>query len=300
MKSIADRIGISTHFLPSTHGEDVFDAIRMVFEAGFKGFEIVPTQDQAQLGFPENFPNVGIDLIDASPQDIDRLADALGVFDWVTVHSPHLDWNLASANHHLRNMTRELYDRCFDLAVRLGALAMTYHAGGETVGYIRSRETIWDLNLQYAAGLMPKAAEAGMPVGYEAGDLPFLKYVADRVNGWGINLDIGHAYMSAGSDAGFFAYIDEFAGRIAEIHHNGVNHYWGRYMEHQPPHMNNMIDFQGTYERLREIGYEGPIVCEIQGHDIEQVIRHCRESKDMIVGIWEGTLKLKERWNIPE
>jgi len=36
---IEDRIGISTHFLPSTHGEDTFDAIRMVHEAGFKGFD---------------------------------------------------------------------------------------------------------------------------------------------------------------------------------------------------------------------------------------------------------------------
>ena len=144
------------------------------------------------------------------------------------------------------------------------------------------------------------AAEAGIDVGFEAGDLPFLKYVADRVNGWGINLDIGHAYMIAGSDEGFFAYLDEFAGKVVEVHHNGVNHYWGRYMEHQPPHMNNMIDFQTTYERLRDMNYEGPIVCEIQGHDIEQVIAHCRESRDMIVGIWEGRLRMKNRWYIPD
>ncbi len=102
MPPIEDRIGISTHFLPSTHGEDISDAIRLVADAGFSGFEIVPTLDQAQLGYPENHPNVGLDLFEATDADLDRLADALQVFEWTTVHSPHLDWNLASANRHLQ------------------------------------------------------------------------------------------------------------------------------------------------------------------------------------------------------
>ena len=303
MLPIQDRIGISTHFMPSTHREDIFDAISLVHEAGFKGFEIVPTLDQAQLGYPENYPNVGIDLFEATPDDIACLKEALSVFDWVTVHSPHLDWNLCSTNRHLRRLTQRYFDKCFELAVELGAAAMTYHGGHETWGYIRSREHVWDYNVDYARHLMPRAREAEMPVGFEAGSLEYLKYVCDRVEGWGINLDIGHAYMSAGTDEGFFAYIDEFGGwgqsegKIAEVHHNGVNHYWGQYMEHQPPHLNNMIDFQRTYERLREIGYQGPIVCEIQGQDIAQVIQHCQESKEMIVGIWNGTRKLAQRWN---
>lgn len=300
MLSIQNRIGISTHFMPSTYGEDIFEAIRMVHEAGFKGFEIVPSLDQAQLGYPENYPNVGIDLLEATSADIARLKEALSVFEWVTVHSPHLDWNLCSANRHLRRLTEKYFDQCFELALELGAAAMTYHGGGETWGFIRTPEHIWEYNVHYARHLMPRAKEAGMPVGFEAGTLNYLKYVCDRVEGWGIHLDIGHAYMCAGTDEGFLAYLDEFQGRIVEVHHNGINHYWGRYMEHQPPHLNNMIDFQRTYECLKEIGYQGPIVCEIQGQDIVQVIRHCQESKDMIVGIWNGTRRLSQRWNVSE
>ncbi len=299
MASIADRIGISTHFLPSTHGEDIYDAIRLVHEAGFKGLEVVPSLDQAQLGFPFNYPNVGIDLFEASAAERARLKEALSVFDWVTVHSPHLDWNLCSANRHLRRLTRDYYDRCFDLAVELGAAAMTYHLGEPTSGFVRRPEELLGYNLDYARHLMPLAQERGIPVGFEAGDLPILKYVADRVPGWGINLDIGHAYMSAGDDAGFFAYLDEFGGRIAEVHQNGVNHYWGQYMEHQPLQLNNTIDYQRTYERLRDLGYAGPIVCELQGQDIAQVIQHCLQAKEMIAGIWEGSLKMAERWYRP-
>ncbi|MGQ9554779.1 MAG: sugar phosphate isomerase/epimerase family protein [Anaerolineae bacterium] len=298
MLAIEDRIGISTHFLPATHGEDIFCAIEMVATAGFAGFEIVPTLDQAQLGYPANHANVGIDLFEASAADIAHLKQALSAFRWVTVHSPHLDWSLASANRHLRRITWEYYDRCFGLAVELGAVAITYHMGGQTHGFIRPYEQVLAYNLAFAEHLMPEARKAGIPVGFEAGDLADLKYVADHVPGWAINLDIGHAYMSAGTDAGFFEYMDEFKGRIAEVHHNGVNHYWGHYMEHQPPHMNNMIDFQRVYTRLRDDGYQGPIVCEIQGQDIAQVICHCQESKDMIRGIWQGTRTLSERWNV--
>ena len=56
---IEQRIGISTHFLPATGGEDIFDAIEAVSSAGFHAFELVPTQDQAQIGWPENHPDVG-------------------------------------------------------------------------------------------------------------------------------------------------------------------------------------------------------------------------------------------------
>jgi sugar phosphate isomerase/epimerase len=296
MPPIEDRIGISTHFMPSTHGEDLPDAIRMVHEAGFAGFELVPTLDQAQLGYPENYPNVGIDLFEATDADVDRLADALRVFKWVTVHSPHLDWNLASANRHLRRLTWDYYDKCIELAARLKAAAMTFHMGGTTWGYQRSHQTMWDHNLEYAHHAVELARPHNLPIGYEVGGFDLLKFICDRVEGWGINLDIGHAYMGVFADDAYFRFFDEFEGRIVEIHHNGVNHYWGKYMEHQPPHLNNMIDFQRTYQRLRDDGYAGPIVCEIQGQDIAQVIRHCQESKDMISGIWNGALDMKNRW----
>jgi sugar phosphate isomerase/epimerase len=297
MLPIEDRVGISTHFMPSTHGEDIYDAIGVVSAAGFAGFEVVPTLDQAQLGYPENYPNVGIDLFEASEAELDRLKEALGTFKWVTVHSPHLDWNQASANRHFRQLTRDYYDKCIELAVRLGAAAMTFHMGGGTWGYQRSKQVAWQHNLEYAQHAAELARPHDLPVGYEVGGFDILKFVCDRVDGWGINMDIGHAHMSVHDDEPYFRFFDEFKGRMAEIHHNGVNHYWGRYMEHQPPHLNNMIDFQRTYEQLRDDGYEGPIVCEIQGMDIAQVIRHCQESKDMISGIWNGTLTMRNRWH---
>ena len=293
---IDERIGVSAHFLPATHGETIYDAIRLASEAGFAGFEIIPSLDQAQLGYPENHPNVGIDLVEATPAERKRLKQALKVFKWVTIHGPNLDWNLASANRHMRRMTEEYYDRCIDFAGELGAAAVTFHRGHATDGYIRDAQKLWQYDLAYARRAIKLARRVKVPIGYESGVIPPHQYVCERVGGWGINLDLGHAYMTVFSDENFFKFFDAFKGRIVEIHHNGVNQFWGKYMEHQPTHLNNMIDYQGTYERLREDGYAGPIICEIQGQDIPSMLRHSRESKEMICGIWNGTLKLKDRW----
>jgi sugar phosphate isomerase/epimerase len=300
-ETVEDRIGVSTHFLPATHGEDIHDAARMVAEAGFRGFEIVPSLDHAQIGYPENHPNVGIDLLEATDADLERLKESLAAFDWGTVHAPHLDWNQASANRHLRRLTWDYYDRCLEFAAAIGAVACTYHTGGQTPGYQRSLDTVWEFSIDYALHVAPRARELGVAVGYETGwDLRWLQDACDRVEGWGVNLDIGHSYMRAFTDEGFLEHIHVLGDRIVEVHHNGVNHFFGRFMEHQPPHMNNMIDFQGTYEALRDAGFAGPIVCEVQGNDVAQVIRHCLESKEMIVGIWRGTRPLRERWNVPQ
>ncbi|MHB1463193.1 MAG: sugar phosphate isomerase/epimerase family protein [Armatimonadota bacterium] len=293
------RIGISTHFLPSTHGEDIIQAARMVAEAGFAGFEIVPSDDQAQLGFPQNYANVGIDLWDATLATRQELRRTLELFDWVTIHAPHLEWNLSSANRHLRRITSDYFDACLEYAIEIGAAAATFHLGNPTFGYIRQISDVMKYNVEYAAHAIERAQAAGMPVGFEAGGLDALRQVCQAVPGWGMHLDIGHAYMSAGSDAGFQAYIDQLGDRIVEIHHNGVNQYWGQYMEHQPPHLNNTIDYYATYRRLKEIGYKGPIVCEIQGQDIAQVIEHCLESKRLITAIWNDDWQPENRWSLP-
>jgi hypothetical protein len=37
----------------------------------------------------------------------------------------------------------------------------------------------------------------------------------------------------------------------------------------------------------------------LQGNDIQQVIEVCNEAKDMITGIWNGSVVLEEKWNRP-
>ena len=298
---VQDRIGISTHFMPSTHGEDIFDAVRLVAEAGFRGFEIVPTKDQAQIGWRYNHPNVGIEPLEMSGQQIEELKDALSVFEFVTVHSPHLGINIASTNRHVRAASERVYMSCLELAVRLGVQVVTFHPGGDTWGYVSAPEVRVGREIEMGCRILRFAQDHGLKVGYEVcASFEHMKRIVNGVGGeFGLNLDIGHALMGVGSDDWLELYASEFKGRIYEVHLNGVCHYWGGFMEHQPPHLNNAIDYQATFVRLRDDGYEGPFICEIQGNDLEQVIRHCQETKDMLCGIWRGELRLRERWNVP-
>ena len=115
-----------------------------------------------------------------------------------------------------------------------------------------------------------------------------------------LNIRIGHAYIYAPSDEGFFAYFEQLGSRIVEVHHNGVCHYWDGFFDHLPIRLNNTIDYQRTYELLKAMDYRGPIVCEIIGPDISETLRNCQEAKEMICGIWNGTVRLKERWGLRE
>ena len=47
--NIAERIGVSTHFLPAVNNEDIFEAIDKIKDAGFNSFEIVPTKERKSV-----------------------------------------------------------------------------------------------------------------------------------------------------------------------------------------------------------------------------------------------------------
>lgn len=297
--AISDRIGPSTHFMPRTEGESIYDAIDAAYEAGFGAFELVPTEDQAQIGWPTNHPNIGITPKKLDAKDRKFLRDALSVFKVRTIHSPHVDFNIASANRELRKVSTQAYDDILQLAIELEIPTVTFHPGRSTRGYMRDSKDWAKYEIEYGKRASIFAEEHNLEVGYEVcNKFEHMRLIVDGVGGnFGLNLDLGHAMMADRRDEVLIEYIGYFQGRIKEIHMNGVNHYWGGFMEHQPVHMNNVIDYQAVFEKLREIDYQGPIILEIQGNDLEQMLVHCQEAKEMIIGIWNKTRKLRRQWN---
>ena len=299
---IAHRIGVTTHFMPAVNNEDIFKAINKFRNAGFAGFEIVPSKDQGQIGWPKTWYNIGIEPDDLTEKDIERLKEALGQFKFVTIHSPHVGFNLSGTNRYVREISKRIYNSCLELAIKLDVKIVTFHPGFNERPHQRPEKESIQFNIEYGKSILPLARLHGIKIGYEVCDtFEVMREIIDGIGeDFSLNLDIGHALMNENSDSWLEKYCSHFKGRIVEVHMNGVNHYWGQFMEHQPPHLNNAIDYQATFERLKADGFEGPVICEIQGNDLEQVIEHCQEAKEMIVGIWNGTRKLKKRWNVPE
>ncbi len=296
---ITDRIGPSTHFMPKIKGESIYDAINAADEAGFRAFELVPTEDQAQIGWPTNYPNIGITPKNLDAKERRRLRHALSVFKTQTIHSPHLDFNIASANRELRKISIQAYDEILELAIDLQIPTVTFHPGHATWGYVRDPKEWAKYEIEYGEKALVFAEKHNLEVGYEVcNNFEHMKLIVDEVGGnFGLNLDLGHAMMADKRDEVLIEYIEHFQERVKEIHMNGVNHYWGGFMEHQPVHMNNVIDYQTVFEKLREVNYQGPVILEIQGNDLEQMLIHCQQTKEMVIGIWNKTRKLRTRWN---
>ncbi|UCH34418.1 MAG: sugar phosphate isomerase/epimerase [Armatimonadota bacterium] len=294
-QSIEEQFGISTHFMPATHGETLEQAADAVLDAGFAGFEIVPADAQAQIGHPHNIPNVGLWPREFLPEQRQVLRQRLAGFRFSTVHAPHLDLNIASANRGIREESVRQYFECMDLAIDLGVEIVTFHSGHATPGFIRPEEELLAHEVSFARRAVEYAERRALRVGYETGAVGRLRRVFAEVPDMGVNIDLGHTAMQGVDPA---ALIEEFADRLVEIHFNGVVHYWGGFMEHVPVNRNNVIDYPAVAAAVRKVGFRGPIVFELQGNDIAQVIAVCAEAREMLRGLWGGTLTMEQRWYV--
>jgi len=282
---IEDLIGASTHFMPMTYGETLEYAVKLLEKADIRAFELVPVKYQAQIGWPYNIPNLGVWFREMDSKDIARLRDLLSTFKIVTIHGQHLDINIASCNVGIREESVRQYMECLELARKLDISIVTFHMGRQTPGFIRDEEEILKYEVEFAERAIDYARAHGLKIGYETGSVKRIDKILERFKPgefW-VNLDLGHTAMQR---VDLLQVIERWRGRIVEVHFNGVNHYWGGFMEHQCVWMNNVIDYRKVIPKLRDVGFMGPIICEIQGNDIEQYIEHVLEAKELIEFLW--------------
>ena len=284
----ARRFGVSTHFLPATHGETLLRAIEMVRAAGFGGFELVPADYQGNIGYPYTVRNVGVWPRTFGKEARSELAEALRPFAFVTVHSPNLGVNIASINPGIREECVRQYMEIMELAVDVGAEIVTWHCGKLTDGFVSPAEDIIARDLDFGRRALDYARAHRLHVGYEV-TAPFarLSRELDELGPeFGLNLDIGHAAMGDVPPEGW---IDRYGDRIIEVHFNSVFQLWdpGVFVEHQPMERNNVINYPAVFGRLKARNYQGPIVLEMLGNDIPQALDVCRRAMDGIVRLWE-------------
>ncbi len=284
----ADRFGISTHFLPATHGESLFDAIDMVLAAGFQGFELVPADYQGTIGYPYTTRNVGLWPRTFDNEARAELRDRLRSFTFVTVHSPNLGVNIASVNPGIREESVRQYMEIMELAVDLGVELVTFHCGKPTSGFVSRPEELIAHDVAFGRKALAYARKHQLTVGYEV-TAPFerMSCVLDELGPeFGLNLDLGHAAMDGVPPE---EWIDRYGDRIIEVHFNSVFQLWdpGFFVEHQPMERNNVIDYPAVFSGLKGRNYHGPVVLELLGNDIPQALGVCIQARENIMRIWE-------------
>jgi len=157
--------------------------------------------------------------------------------------------------------------------------------GHQTRGYIRSEDEILKHEIEFAKIAADYAKNHGIKVGYETGSVSRLNKILKLFspNEFGVNLDLGHTIMQS---VDLCKVINLWKDYIIEVHFNGVVHYWGGFMEHVPVWYNNCIDYRKVISHLKNIGFQGPIICEIEGNDLDQCIEVVLEAKELIEFLW--------------
>lgn len=280
--SFADRVGVST--------DSLFDvsldrAVRLLSDAGFTAFEIVPADFQAAGGFPYSRLNPGVWPRTCSSEQRAALRERLSCFSRLSVHAPHLGVDIASRNPGIRGESVRQYMECIEFAHDIGARIVSFHHSGVHGSVAFAREALrlaheWDLNLAFENGLTVSPIEQ------------ILDQVAD--DRLGLLLDVGHA---ANGRLNVEEIIRRFAGRIVELHASGVyrgdeffpQDGWG--IDHFPLELNDAVDYPRVLSALHATTFDGPVILEIcYARDGNAIVEYCKCAKDFLVSL-HGTVE---------
>ncbi|HAL62543.1 MAG TPA: hypothetical protein DCP08_09085 [Chloroflexi bacterium] len=293
MHQLDSQFGVSTLWMPPSHGETIFEAIEMAKRAGFKAFEIVP-QVVPRFGRPSQLMSMGFYPDDMDNSFFDRLAEEVADFSMVTVHSPHVDLNIASTNRGIREESIRQFLQLIEIGHKISANPVTFHHGQGLPGvYIDESEfgRILKHNVDFGIEALELGEEYDIQLGYENLGGPtapvekeLLQAILERIGTprFGINLDIGHLSMVDGEPKDW---IVQFGSLIKEVHIHGT--YWRRdrdpaLITHSPLEMEDNFDFAEIMNELRGVKFSGPIIFEIHAKDIPTYLDFATRGKEML------------------
>lgn len=290
---LRSHFGVSTLWMDyeSSDGISIFDAIKMVKRADFKAIEIVPgTLPRGK--YPHDHLSVGFYYDDVSDQFLGRLAEALDDFSMITVHSPHVDLNVASLNKGIRKESIRQYIQCIELANKIGAQVVTFHHGGSNSGYRPNLDDIIEMNVNFGIRSAELAERYDLQMGYEVlggaiadKEHEFFKRTLKGINSdrFGINLDIGHVNMVSGGSA--IDWAKDFPEELKEIHLHGTYYRSDRrseFITHSPLSMEEIIEIPQLLNCLEQSGFEGPIITEIHAPDIQSYLEVSKDALNIL------------------
>jgi len=235
------------------------DALRLVREAGYEGFEMM-------LDAPHAFPaHLTPEKIAGLKAEIDASGLAIANFNAFMMGAVgdfhHPSW--VEADPALRRQRIEHTKAACRVARALGGSQLSTEPGGPVEGM--SYEEAWALFRQGLDEVLPVAAEARVKVLVEPEPGLLIERSAqmqrllDEVPhpGLGLNFDIGH-FVVVNEDPA--ALVRTFGNRIDHIHLEDISA--DRRHFHRVPG-DGIVDFRAIFAALREIDYRGWVTVEL-------------------------------------
>jgi sugar phosphate isomerase/epimerase len=264
------------------------------------GIEIHLNDFDMELGTPDPFVQGGVWPRTFDEQKRKKLKEVVAKMPVVTVHGTPYDINVAANNPALREESIRQYEEAMDLARDIGSDTVTYHPGKPS-GRMVPESILIDRHVEFAKRISRRAENYGIRTGFENqdkdDDFEFMANIRRQVDSpnWGHLLDIGQAIMgrrgdttgmSSGASDVVLEWIDALGvDKIAQIHaHNVLG--WScvpaAMLQHRAFEDGNCLDMEVIFGKLRDIGFDGPIILEILENTPEKIIESSIRARDTI------------------
>jgi len=173
---------------------------------------------------------------------------------------------LISADAAGRQIRLDFLKRALDIAVRLGAEALSFWSG---IRHDNVAEAdAWDWLVAGCRELLDYNAPHGIPLAFEPEPGMFIENLTQYQelkrhldhHLWGLTLDLGHAFLT--EDAGPAGCIRQFKDDIKNMHAEDMRRGTHAHLQFGDGEM----DFIEIFKALKEIGYPGLINVELSRH----------------------------------
>jgi sugar phosphate isomerase/epimerase len=281
---------------------DIFE-IADLLQQNDLGLEIHLNDFDNEVGNPDPFVQGGVWPRTFDETRRQRLKKIVAAMPVVTVHGTPYDVNIAANNPAIREESVRQYEEAMDLARDIGAGTVTYHQGKPTSKMIPESVMI-ERHVEFARRISRRAEEYGIRTGFEnlekEDDIKYFASIARQVDSpnWGHLLDIAQAIMGrrgemtgmhGGATDVVIQWIEELGvDAIVQIHAHNVLGWSGvpaGMLQHRSFQDGNCLDMQIIFGRLKDIGFEGPIILEILENTPEKIIESSVIAKNMICEI---------------
>ena len=290
------RIGVTSWIFCNM---DIFEIADLLLQNDL-GLEIHLNDFDSELGTPDPFVQGGVWPRTFDAEQRQKLKDVVAKMPVVTVHGTPYDLNVAANNPAIREESIRQYEEAMDLARDIGAGTVTYHPGKPS-GRMIPESVLIERHVEFANRISQRAEEHGIRTGFEnqdkEDDFNHMANIRRQVNShnWGHLLDIGQAIMGRRGDATgmhggatnvVLEWIDALgADKIVQIHAHNVLGWSGvpaAMVQHRAFEDGNCLDMEVIFGKLKDIGFDGPIILEILENTPEKIIASSVSAKNMI------------------
>ena len=290
MSEVESRIGVSSF---TFYNMSIYEIAKLLGKNNL-GLEIHLNDFDAEIGNPKPLTQGGVWPRTFGKGKREELKEAIKELPIVTVHGTPFDLNISANNPGIREESIKQYEEAMDFAYDIGSKTVTYHPGGYS-SQIMPYSVYLERHIDFAKRIIKRAEKYGIRTGLENGNnISFFLKIIEEVNSpnWGHLLDIGHAIMGVKGDTRtVLNWIDKLGvENIVEIHAHNVlawSAVGGGMIDHFPFEDGTCLEIKPIFRRLKEIGYQGPIIFEIVQNTAQKVIDACLRAKEIICEIWE-------------